>query len=134
VELNSLTQLFSLNPSSGIPIYRQLIDQVKQSIRMNLIEVGQQLPSVRNLAKELQINPMTISKAFAQLEVEGILDRKRGVGMIVAAHKQEQVLSMKVESKLKKFLHAAKAEGFNDDQISILVQQYLSINQDKQDI
>ena len=51
---------------------------------MNLLSDGEQLPSVRSLASSLQINPMTISKAYAQLEIEEVLIRKRGVGMLVA--------------------------------------------------
>ena len=75
----NLIKLFSLNVASGIPIYRQLIDQIKQAIRMKLLLAGEQLPSVRTLASSLQINPMTISKAFSQLEIEGVLIRKRGI-------------------------------------------------------
>jgi GntR family transcriptional regulator len=99
---------------------------------MNLLEVGQQLPSVRNLAKELQINPMTISKAFAQLEIEGVLIRKRGVGMRVASHKLENDLAENVESTLKEFIKTAKQENLSDEEIFIIVQQFLSINHNKQ--
>jgi GntR family transcriptional regulator len=80
----SIIHLFSLNPSSGVPIFRQLIDQIKQAIRMNILVANEQLPSVRVLASALHINPVTISKAFSQLEVEGILIRKRGIGILVA--------------------------------------------------
>lgn len=123
-----LNHLFSINPSSGIPIYRQLIDQVKQSIRMNLLNEGEQLPSVRSLANSLQINPMTISKAFTQLEIEEILIRKRGVGMLVAKQRPQKQPTKKMHQSLKQFIEIAQSEKFTDEEISLLVQQYLSIN------
>jgi len=123
-----MVSLFSLNTASGIPIYRQLIDQINQAIRMNLIKTNEQLPSVRNLASALQINPMTISKAFAQLELEGVLIRKRGVGMIVAEQKAGQSLAVKTEKPLVEFIQQARADKLSDENIITLVQQYLSIH------
>jgi len=128
VTSTTLINLFSLNTASGIPIYRQLIDQIKQAIRMNLLQSGEQLPSVRMLASSLQINPMTISKAFAQLEIEGVLIRKRGIGMLVADVKQSSALAVSIEKPLNKFIKNARKENLSDDEISTLVQQYLSIN------
>ena len=124
----SMVSLFSLNTSSGVPIYRQLIDQIKQAIRMNLIRSAQQLPSVRNLAGALQVNPMTVSKAFAQLELEGVLIRKRGVGMLVAEQQQGQSLPSAIESPLIDFVRAARADDLSNENILTLVQQYLSID------
>jgi GntR family transcriptional regulator len=129
VTSSSLVNLFSLNTGSGIPIYRQLTDQVKQAIRMNLLKPNQQLPSVRNLAAALQINPMTISKAFAQLEQEGVLDRKRGVGMLVAEQQSGQALSKSIEEPMNLFIKNAREEQLDDEDIIILVQQFLSISQ-----
>ncbi len=123
-----MVSLFSLNTSSGVPIYRQLIDQIKQAIRMNLIKPNEQLPSVRNLASALQINPMTISKAFAQLELENVLIRKRGVGMLVAEQQQGKTISEEIESPLIDFIKQARAEQLTDENIITLVQQYLSIH------
>ena len=125
---SSLINLFSLNTASGIPIYRQLIDQIKQAIRMNLLQAGQQLPSVRTFASSLQINPMTISKAFAQLEIEGVLIRKRGIGMLVAQVKKSSAITENIEKPLNEFIKNARKENLSDAEISTLVQQYLSIN------
>ena len=128
----SIIHLFSLNPGSGVPIFRQLIDQIKQAIRMNLLTANEQLPSVRVLASALQINPMTISKAFSQLEIEGVLIRKRGVGMLVA-EQQSTSISKELESSLIQFINTAQSEKLNEDEISTLVQQYLSIQNSKQE-
>jgi len=125
----STINLFSLNVSSGIPIYRQLIDQIKQAVRMGLLSTNEQLPSVRVLAKALQINPMTISKAFAQLELEGVLIRKRGVGMLVAEQSKSNEISENTENSLLKFINNARKDNLSDDEISTLLQQYLSLSE-----
>ena len=122
-----MDKLFLLNISSGIPIYRQLMDQIKQAIRMNLLKNHEQIPSVRSLATSLQINPMTISKAFAQLEIEGVLIRKRGIGMLVAEQKGEAI-SPQIDQSLTQFIAKARTESLEDEAIMALVQQYLSIN------
>lgn len=96
---------------------------------MNLLKPNEQLPSVRSLAGALQINPMTISKAFAQLELEGVLSRKRGVGMLVAATQQQgKSLSLDIEKPLNSFIQHAREEDLSDEEIITLVQQYLSIS------
>lgn len=125
---SSIVNLFSLNSSSGIPIYRQLIDQIKQAIRMKLLQSQQQLPSVRTLASSLQINPMTISKAFAQLEIEGVLIRKRGVGMLVAESKAQASISPDVEKALARLVELARLHQLNDETIMMLLQQSLSVH------
>lgn len=128
---SSLVSLFSLNTSSGVPIYRQLIDQIKQAIRMQLLSANDQLPSVRNLATALQINPMTISKAFAQLELEGILIRKRGVGMLVADNQPKVNISAEVESALTNLVKVSRQQKLNDETIMMLLQQSLSVHMEE---
>jgi len=131
VTSSSMTSLFSLNTSSGIPIYRQLIDQIKQAIRMNLLKTNEQLPSVRSLSSALQINPMTISKAFAQLEIEGILIRKRGVGMLVAENQPQEIISEDVEKALSDFVRLSRLQDLDDETIMMLLQQSLSVKPPK---
>ena len=77
--------LFQIHPSSGVPIYRQLMDQVRTLIASGRLKSGEMLPSVRHIAEELQINHMTVSKAWSLLEREDVLERIRGQGMRVAA-------------------------------------------------
>lgn len=76
--------MFSLNASSGIPIYRQLMEQVRRMVSSGQLKPGDTLPSVRELALTHAVNPMTISKAYSMLEAEGLLDRQRGKAMTVA--------------------------------------------------
>ena len=75
---------FAIAPSDPTPIYRQIVEQVRRQIAGGVIGPGQELPSVRALAQEHAINPMTVSKAYSLLEAEGLLARRRGMGMVVA--------------------------------------------------
>lgn len=74
---------FQISTSSGVPIYRQIIDQVNTHIATGRLTEGVFLPSVRQISKELEINPMTVSKAYSLLEKEGVLEFVRGQGMKV---------------------------------------------------
>ena len=76
--------MFILNPQSGVPIYRQLLDQVRRMVSSGQLPPGTALPSIRDLALQHAINPMTISKAYSLLEAEGLLERHRGKPMTVA--------------------------------------------------
>jgi GntR family transcriptional regulator len=76
--------VFILNPQSGVPIYRQLLDQVRRMVSSGQLQPGTALPSIRDLALLHAVNPMTISKAYSLLEAEGLLERHRGKPMTVA--------------------------------------------------
>jgi GntR family transcriptional regulator len=82
--------VFVLNPQSGTPIYRQLVAQITRLIAGGQLAAGTELPSVRELAELHTVNPMTISKAYALLEGEGLLERQRGKPMRVAARRRNQ--------------------------------------------
>ena len=73
-----------LNPSSGMPIYRQLFTQLRQRIASGELAAAAQLPSVRELAAELKVNPLTVAKVFQMLEAEGLVETRRGLGTFVA--------------------------------------------------
>jgi GntR family transcriptional regulator len=76
---------FEIQPSSPEPIYRQIVEQVRRHVASGQWRAGEELPSVRALALEHTINPMTVSKAYSLLETEGLLERRRGMGMVIAA-------------------------------------------------
>jgi GntR family transcriptional regulator len=75
---------FSIQASSAEPIYRQIVEQVRRHVASGQWKAGDELPSVRALAVEHAINPMTVSKAYSLLEAEGLLERRRGLGMAIA--------------------------------------------------
>ena len=81
-------QLFSIATGSSEPIYRQLVEQVRRLVAAGQMAPGDALPSVREVAQALALNPMTVSKAWNLLEMEGLLARRRGMGMVVAERGQ----------------------------------------------
>ncbi len=90
--------LFSVVSGSAEPIYRQLIAQVRRCVASGQLRAGDELPSVRELAQALAVNPMTVSKAFGLMEAEGLLTRRRGLAMVVAEqHKRAQPSADRVE-------------------------------------
>ena len=76
---------FHIDPSLGTPIYRQIMDQIRAQIAGRRLGNGEFLPSVRQVAQALEVNPMTVSKAYSLLEQEGVVERVRGKGMAVLA-------------------------------------------------
>ena len=77
------TAIFEINPTSGVPIYRQIVDQVHALVAGGTLRAGDLLPSVRQVASDAAVNPMTVSKAYSRLETEGVVRRVRGLGMEV---------------------------------------------------
>lgn len=82
--MNAWLSSLSLAAGSPEPIYRQLIEQVRRRIAAGQLKPGEEMPSVREVAQQLAVNPMTVSKAYAQLEAQGALVRRRGQAMVVA--------------------------------------------------
>ncbi|MDX9980093.1 MAG: GntR family transcriptional regulator [Lentisphaeria bacterium] len=94
--------LFRYDARSGVPIFRQLEEQIQRGVLSGALAVGEKLPAVRDLAAELGVNPMTVSKAYSHLEMEGWVERQRGVGLFVrprpAAAEDEERLRLLSES------------------------------------
>lgn len=78
---------FGLDPHSGVPVYRQIIDQVRGAIAAGAVTAGYQLPTVRQLAVDLSINPNTVVRAYRELELSGLLDTQQGTGTFISAQK-----------------------------------------------
>jgi len=90
-----------LDPSGGVPIYRQIMDQVRAYTATGVLKPGDQLPSIRDLAKTLRVNPTTIVHAYSELEHGGILERQQGRGVFVAAT-AEQVSVAEARADLRR--------------------------------
>lgn len=102
---------FSIQTGSSEPIYRQLVEHVRRRVASGQIKAGDEIPSVRELAQHLAVHPMTISKAYSQLEAEGVLERRRGLAMRVAAqHRRAQPTAARIEL-LRPALQRASAES-----------------------
>jgi GntR family transcriptional regulator len=120
---------FELHPSSGVPIYRQLVDQVRALVAGGRLRPGDLLPSVRQVAKAAEINPMTVSKAYSRLEVDGLVERVRGQGMRV---RTPAVTGRLPERKdefaelLAPVLHRARQLGLSADQARSVFESLLA--------
>lgn len=76
---------FQIDPHSGIPVYRQVMDQVKYYVAAGTLHAGDQLPSIRELSQSLAVNPTTVVKTYSELEHEGVIEMRHGKGAFVAA-------------------------------------------------
>ena len=83
--------LVVVDPHSGVPVYRQLMDQIKFHVASGLLKPGDELPSTRTLSAELGVNPMTVSKAYSYLEMEGVIERRPGRPLVVKAAAQHEM-------------------------------------------
>src|SRR5271170_2580318 len=105
-------RIFTLQPSSGVPIYLQLIQQVRRMVASGQLTPGTELPSVREVAAEYTVNPTTISKAYSLLELEGLVQRNRGKPMtIVQLRRNQQVLAERlrqIEAQVDSLVLAAR--------------------------
>ncbi len=116
--MNDLPSLFSITTGSTEPIYQQLVAQVRRRVASGLWWPGLEMPSVRELAQALAVNPMTVSKAYGLLEAQGVLERRRGLAMVVAAQARDPGPDGDREALLRPALERAALEarelGFSD--------------------
>jgi GntR family transcriptional regulator len=115
---------FRLEASSRLPIYRQIVQQVRQGAARGQLKPGEQLPSVRELSRILVVNPNTIARAYVELEREGILNNQPGRGVFVAAPRAQlakEVRRRRLIELVDKFLTEAVHLGFSEAEVQRLV-------------
>jgi GntR family transcriptional regulator len=111
---------FKLDPKSGVPFYRQVIDQIRYGIASGQLLVGEQLPTVRALAVELKVNLNTISKAYKELEIQNILETQQGTGTFIGSAKFEiptDERKKKLNEICMEFLNISASYGFTIDEL-----------------
>ena len=125
---------FRLDTHSGVPVYRQLIDQVQAAVTTGALSVGDQLPTVRRVAVDLAINPNTVVRAYREMELRGILDTQQGTGTFVAEgqmqpskDERERVLSQLTTE----FAARAGSAGFKVSELIEALRQLSSESQSK---
>ena len=119
---------FSVSPSSGVPIFRQLIEQVHALAAAGVLRPGDPLPSTRELSRTLSVNAMTISRAWSELERDGVLERVRGVGMRLAAPARPAPVAERraaLAALLRPVLHRAHQLGLDDAQVRLVLEAEL---------
>jgi GntR family transcriptional regulator len=110
---------FRLDSRSGVPTYLQLVQQVRQAVRLGILQPGDQLPTVKEVVTSLTINPNTVLHAYRQLDLEGLVEGRRGVGTFVAATSPPPpVTDLKgIRSSLEQWIARARMAGLDDESI-----------------
>ena len=106
---------FRLDPHSGVPVYRQLIDQVTGGMASGVLAAGDQLPTVRQVAVDLAINPNTVVRAYRELEIRGVLETQQGTGTFISEKKvrrDEVERQRQLNQLVSEFVGRAGAAGY----------------------
>jgi GntR family transcriptional regulator len=113
---------FYLDGRSGVPTYLQLVQQVKQALRIGLLQPGDQLPKVKDVVAALVINPNTVLKAYRELEIEGIVEGRRGLGTFVSSSLPSPAVENHetVRKALTKWIESARKAGLDEEAIAAL--------------
>ena len=113
---------FQLDPSSGVATYLQLVQQVHQALRLGMLEPGDQLPTAQQVVSKLAINPNTVLKAYRDLEREGLVRARPGMGTFVlrTVPGRDEVALARFLSEMTKWLQRANAAGLDLDDIEAI--------------
>lgn len=120
---------FHCDTASRAPLYRQLIEQVREGVATGKLRPGERLPSVRRLSRELVVNPNTVARAYTELERDGVLNARQGLGMFVAERLTETTKKARRErllASLDRVLTEAVHLGFSSDEVLTIVNERLS--------
>lgn len=114
---------FHLDPGSGVATYLQIIQQVKEALRLGTIDVGDQLPTVREVVADLAINPNTVAKAYRTLESEGLVFARQGRGTFITSSLAPPSLRPldALRAELELWLDSAVRAGLDDESIRALI-------------
>jgi len=116
--------VFRIDAGSDVPIYRQLVQQVRRDVMLGRLQPGDQLPSVKEVVDALSVNPNTVVKAFSELEHQGMIVRRQGVGTFVAAAPPLAALAVapRLLTPLVRWVERARREGLSAEQLRMLLE------------
>jgi GntR family transcriptional regulator len=118
-----------INFSSGVPIYLQLMEQIKHAVDTGAIRGGEQLPTIRKIAEELAMNPNTVAKAYRELEREGIIDVRHGSGAYVAEPKTSSTKTAAIQNAaeaLRQAIETGQTLGLSESELRRVFENELS--------
>jgi len=101
----------SINLADGVPIYRQIVNQVKYLVASGLLQPGEELPPIRTLAMQLRVTPNTIVKAYGELEISGVIQKRQGSGTFVSEGRPQQVALRERRRVIEQRIDALLAEA-----------------------
>jgi GntR family transcriptional regulator len=116
----------TINVTDGVPIYRQIVNQVKYLVASGLLQPGEELPPIRSLALQLKVTPNTIVKAYGDLEVSGVVHKRRGSGTFVSEERPQLALRERrrvIEQRIDALLAEAHQLNFTADDILRMVSE-----------
>jgi GntR family transcriptional regulator len=119
---------FEIKPSNGVPVYEQVARQIVSAVASGGLESGQMVPSVREMAKELAINPNTVARAYRQLQDEAILETVRGSGIAVASGAKQKCRSKRakiIRGRIAGVMEEARQSQLSDEEIMKMIQTEL---------
>jgi len=119
--------IFAVNPSSGQPIYLQLMQQIRHAIETGVLQPGDGLPGVRTLAQELVISPNTVVKTYSELQHEGLLELRHGSGAYVSARRKKSRSDRlrQAQQKVRALVDKLQGDGLSEEEIHRLVEAEL---------
>ena len=120
---------FNVNPAGGLPIYEQVVRQVKFAVAAEVLKPGELVPSVREVARQLAINPNTVGRAYRQLQADRVLEGVRGTGLQVAAGAVKRCRDERlrlIHQRLKEVLTEARQSRLDGEELRMLVERELA--------
>jgi GntR family transcriptional regulator len=119
---------FRLDRRSGVPVYRQLVDQVQQALDLGILRRGDQLPTLSEVVGQLAINPNTVHRAYQELEREGVTQARQGVGTFVVGSRSTLSPTRRklLERQLRRWVRGAREAGLDDGAMRALLSKALS--------
>jgi GntR family transcriptional regulator len=111
---------FKLNPTTGQPLYVQLMQQIRHAAETGALQDGEQLPGIRTLAEELVVSPNTVAKAYSELEHEGILELRQGSGAFLTLKRRTRSLTDHMQvarRRLRELIEQLREHGLMDEEI-----------------
>ena len=125
--------MFRVDSGSGVPIYRQLVQQVRRDVMLGRLRPGDQLPSLTEVVDSLSVNPNTVVKAFTELEHQGIVVRRQGVGTFIAASPSmtSVLVSPRLLGSLGRWVERARQDGLSSEQMRMLMEMALDRGESK---
>jgi GntR family transcriptional regulator len=119
--------IFRVNPSSGIPLYLQLMEQVKHAVETGALREGDQLPTIRKVAEDLVMNPNTVVRAYRELEHEGVLELKHGSGAFIKEPAEGRArLIRKAQAVMESSVERLLSLGLTEDELRRAFENELS--------
>jgi GntR family transcriptional regulator len=116
------TLQFRLDRKSGVPAYRQVVDQVRQALRLGILRPGDQLPTVRDVVKQIAINPNTVHRAYRDLEAQGLTEGRPGSGTFIRRSLSKMPDAQpRLRRQLEAWMRSARTAGLGDEAIAALV-------------